>query len=60
MGKNKKKRQKISDPANCEHCTYIGGGDFLCDWDESDQVLVLSDWEATDDYMRCRGKKDGP
>lgn len=37
---------------NCDHCIYIGEGDSICDaMDEP--VLVLSDWEATDDYFCC-------
>ena len=45
------------DPAICHHCEYIGEGDFLCDKFEDEDgnpIVVIVDWETTDDYMRCR------
>lgn len=45
---------KICDPGMCDECLYIGEGDFLCD---KHQTIVVSDWEATTDYLICeRGR----
>jgi hypothetical protein len=49
---------RICDPARCSHCEYIGEGDFICD-SFSDKhgnpaIMVMSDWEPTENYLRCR------
>lgn len=50
----KRKPQKLCDPGVCDHCLYIGEGDFLCDCHPSaEYVVVMSDWEPTDLYMYC-------
>ena len=50
----KRRRMKICDPAVCDHCTYIGEGDFLCDvHPDAEYVLVMSDWEPTEYFMHC-------
>ena len=56
MSKHKKRtiRQKMCDPAMCSDCLYICEGDFIC---ERYQELVVSDWEPTENYMKCA---DGP
>ena len=60
--KQKKKtplNRLICDPAICWHCEYIGEGDFICDKYSDDAgnpaILVLSDWEPTDDFLKCIG-----
>lgn len=35
----------------CDHCVYIGEGDYICDVDEP--TLVLSDWKPTDMFNCC-------
>lgn len=68
--KNKKKKQfrhdnpdakhRFCDPGACDHCTYLGEGDFSCD---THQVIVVEDWTPTEDYMKCKtvgGKKGKP
>ena len=36
----------ICDPGVCDHCIYVGEGDFLCDnTDDEAYVVVMSDWE---------------
>lgn len=58
MKKKKKKSPKQCDPGLCDHCTYIGGGDFLCDRPGLDEpVLVMDEWEPTEHYMEC-GKEE--
>lgn len=42
---------KYCDPGVCDHCQYIGEGDFLCD---KTNTIVISDWVTTDDYLMCR------
>lgn len=37
---------------NCEHCIYIGEGDFICDADDT-PVLIMSDFSPEDDYNWC-------
>ncbi len=59
------KQKHICDPGMCDHCIYIGEGDFLCDkfHDEKGNpaILVMAGWERTENYQKCRkGKqKDG-
>ena len=50
-------RGKMCDPGLCDHCTYIGEGDFLCDkFEEEDgePTVVMTDWEPTESYVRCK------
>lgn len=62
MSKRRAKRmlgeRRICDPACCNHCEYIGEGDFICDNFPDDQgnpaVLVMSDWEPTENYLKCK------
>lgn len=54
MSKKKNKR-RFCDPEMCDNCMYIGEGDFVC---EKYLVLVVDEWEPTDDYMKCeQGEK---
>ena len=49
---------KYCDPGLCDHCMYIGEGDFVCDsHPRSAFVLVISDWEPTEDYLHCMKNK---
>ena len=50
----RKRPRKLCDPGLCDHCIYIGEGDFLCDYHpHSDYVVVMSDWEVTEHFMHC-------
>lgn len=53
MGKLKNLLKGAKMCQNCEHCIYLCEGDFICDMDEP--VLVMEDFEPTDDYMSCGG-----
>ena len=44
------KHTKICNPGVCDNCQYICEGDFWCDLTD---VIVISGWEPTDDYMAC-------
>lgn len=48
---------KICDPALCDHCEYIGGGDFICDKfpdpNGTPSILVISEWEPTSFFLMC-------
>lgn len=37
--------------STCEHCVYIGEGDFICDIDE--QVIVMEDFMPNENYNCC-------
>ncbi len=50
----KKKPEPFCDPGVCDNCLYICEGDFLCDKYEE---LVVSDWEPTEHYMMCKGRR---
>lgn len=50
--KVKPKKKRFCDPGICEHCLYICEGDFICDKNE-EPVLVIEDWEPTEDFMWC-------
>lgn len=50
----RRKVAKCCDPSLCDHCVYIGEGDFLCDCHPSSEyVAVMMDWEPTEHYMHC-------
>jgi hypothetical protein len=53
-----KKKQVFCDPAVCDHCMYICEGDFICD-KKAEAVIVVSDWEPTEDYLWCQRRRDG-
>lgn len=51
----RKKPRLLCDPGLCDHCLYIGEGDFLCDCHpHSEYVMVMSDWEPTKFYLHCK------
>lgn len=61
MSKHKKNRRraalKTCDPNLCDHCMYLGEGDFVCDLHglgPEETVFVLEDWEPTENYLQCR------
>ena len=38
---------------NCQHCEYIGEGDYYCDCTQS---IVITDFtDSTEDYLGCHG-----
>ena len=47
-----KKKKRFCDPTVCQNCFYICEGDFICD-KKPVPVMVISDWEPTDDYLWC-------
>ncbi len=52
--KKQQKPKRFCDPALCDHCTYVGEGDFLCDCHPHDIfVLVMDGWERTKYFMHC-------
>ena len=60
--KNKKKsvdnldtKHRFCDPGACDHCIYLGEGDFMCD---PHKVIVVADWTPTEDYMKCKQIRD--
>lgn len=57
MSKNKKRRRpmpKTCDPNMCDHCMYLGEGDFVCDKGPGQPVLVVEDWQPNENAGRCR------
>ena len=38
---------------NCDHCVYIGEGDYICNVDEP--ILVMEEFCPNDDYWCCGG-----
>ena len=64
MAKKKKQRlimrpslPKICDPNLCDHCMYLGEGDFVCDLHglgPEETVFVMEDWEPTERFLQCR------
>ena len=53
------KKVKICSPETCDHCIYLGEGDFICDKDFGEDdviegVFVMEDWEPTGMYLYCR------
>lgn len=61
MSKKKKHRRpvpKTCDPNLCDHCMYLGEGDFVCvtstAWGPEETVFVMEDWEPTEHFLQCR------
>lgn len=56
-------RNRECDPGICDHCLYIGDGDFICDlhgMGPEETVFVLEDWMRTEHYLQCeRGSERG-
>lgn len=51
--KHKKRNVKFCDPGMCDHCVYIGDGDFICDIPMT-PTLVVADWQPTDEHLLCK------
>lgn len=48
---------KTCDPNLCDHCMYLGEGDFVCDLHglgPEETVFVMEDWEPTEHFLQCR------
>ena len=57
MKKQVKNRKHLTDMLNChncENCTYIGEGDYMCGMSNE---IVISDWQPTEDYYTCEGRE---
>ncbi len=39
---------------DCDHCQYIGDGDYFCD--EHNEIVLTEHATPTDGYMCCRGR----
>lgn len=59
MKKHKNRHQhrekpRMCDPGMCDHCHYIGEGDFICDNAPEGPVLVVQDWTPNEDaWLYC-------
>ena len=56
----KEPRLRTCDPSVCDHCLYIGEGDFICDLygvGSELTVFVMEDWEPTEYFLQCRRRK---
>ena len=51
--KNRKPCTDMINCHNCNNCTYIGEGDYICDMTTE---VVISEWQPTEDYYSCEGK----
>ncbi len=61
MGKNHKgyrEKPRMCDPGMCDHCEYVGEGDFICDMFPDEEghpaILVVEDWMPTSKYKFCK------
>ena len=60
MTQEKKRRHRRKHPElnrncyNCNHCQYIGEGDYICDMSND---IVIADWQPSEDYNSCKGKE---
>ena len=44
---------KTCDPNLCDHCMYLGDGDFVCDLHglgPEETVFVMEEWEPTEHF----------
>ena len=52
-------RNRECDPGICDHCLYIGDGDFICDlhgMGPEETVFVLEDLMRTEHYLQCKNE----
>lgn len=42
---------------NCNGCVRISDGKYICE--DAENVVVISDYKRTDEYMRCKKKVKG-
>ncbi|MBR3741015.1 MAG: hypothetical protein IKN04_11275 [Clostridia bacterium] len=56
------RKPRMCDPGMCDHCIYVGGGDFVCDkypdQKGNPMVLVVEDWQPNENNLLCC-KKEG-
>lgn len=57
MKKRKRKmpheKPLFCDPGMCNSCQYIGEGDFVCESREDGPVLVVVNWQSTEESKCC-------
>ena len=54
--KHRRPVPKTCDPNLCDHCMYLGEGDFVCDLHglgPEETVFVMEDWEPTEHFLQC-------
>ena len=54
--KHKRRVQPMCDPGLCDHCMYLGDGDFVCNlhgMGPGKTVFVVEGWTPTDHYLQC-------
>ena len=50
-------KPRMCDPGMCDHCEYIGEGDFICDLHgvgPDNTVFVIEGWEPTEHHLQCK------
>lgn len=40
----------------CDHCIYIGEGDYICDADDN-PIIVMEEFSPNDNYWHCAGSE---
>lgn len=54
---NSLKTEVVMTANLCDHCMYLGEGDFVCDLHglgPEETVFVMEDWEPTEHFLQCR------
>ena len=47
---------KVKELTICDHCMYLGEGDFVCDLHglgPEETGFVMEDWEPTEHFLQC-------
>ena len=56
--KGYQEKPRICDPGMCDHCTYVGEGDFICDHPavcgKNPAAFVVEDWKPNVNYLKCK------
>ena len=54
-------KPRMCDPGMCDHCTYVGEGDFICDHPvvigndpEMPVAFVVENWQPNENCMKCK------
>lgn len=54
--KVKKSKMELQTCHTCEHCVYIGEGEYICDQKDEPAVVLIDFSTPAEDYMICKGK----
>lgn len=56
-------KPRMCDPGMCDHCTYVGDGNFICDnplvRGKYPAIFVVENWQPNENSMKCKRRGGG-